>query len=140
MPLHVSSTCVHHLEFKTALHSLLYHHTYRWPSGAQLPTGGQQIRCTFPKSCTYSQSAHEDGRNYRPKHVEQIYNINNNVILLHLGYEYYHLLPNLEKIVNFTTFFTKICFTEEQMLLKSVKITAINFVMMLVIRKHRYLI
>jgi len=29
MPLHVSSTCAHHQELKTALHSLWYHHTYR---------------------------------------------------------------------------------------------------------------
>jgi len=29
MPLHVSSTCAHHQEVKIALHSLLYHHTYR---------------------------------------------------------------------------------------------------------------
>ena len=29
MPLHVSSTCVHHQEVKIALHSLWYHHTYR---------------------------------------------------------------------------------------------------------------
>ena len=28
MPLHVSSTCVHHQEVKIALHSLWYHHTY----------------------------------------------------------------------------------------------------------------
>ena len=28
MPLHVSSTCAHHQEFKIALHSLWYHHTY----------------------------------------------------------------------------------------------------------------
>ena len=27
MPLHVSSTCAHHQEIKTALHSLWYHHT-----------------------------------------------------------------------------------------------------------------
>ena len=27
MPLHVSSTCAHHQEFKIALHSLWYHHT-----------------------------------------------------------------------------------------------------------------
>ena len=27
MPLHVSSTCTHHQEFKIALHSLWYHHT-----------------------------------------------------------------------------------------------------------------
>ena len=35
MPLHVSSTCAHHQEVKIALHSLWYHHTYRWPSGAR---------------------------------------------------------------------------------------------------------
>jgi len=29
MPLHVSSTCVHDQEVKTALCSLWYHHTYR---------------------------------------------------------------------------------------------------------------
>jgi len=29
MPLHVSSTCAHHQEVKTALHSLWYHQTYR---------------------------------------------------------------------------------------------------------------
>jgi hypothetical protein len=48
MPLHVSSTCVHHQEVKIALHSLWYHHTYRWPSGAQverwLPSGAQVER------------------------------------------------------------------------------------------------
>ena len=36
MPLHVSSTCAHYPEVKTALHSLWYHHTYRWPSRAQV--------------------------------------------------------------------------------------------------------
>ena len=36
MPLHVSSTCAHHQEVKIALHSLWYHHTYRWPSRVQV--------------------------------------------------------------------------------------------------------
>jgi len=36
MPLHASSTCAHHQEVKIALHSLWYHHTYRWPSRAQV--------------------------------------------------------------------------------------------------------
>ena len=36
MPLHVSSTCDHHQEVKIALHSLWYHHTYRWPSRARV--------------------------------------------------------------------------------------------------------
>jgi len=39
MPLHVSSTCVHHQEVKIALNSLWYHHTYRWPSRAQVERG-----------------------------------------------------------------------------------------------------
>ena len=39
MPLHVSSTCAHHQEVKIALHSLWYHHTYRWPSRAQVERG-----------------------------------------------------------------------------------------------------
>jgi len=30
MLVHVSSTCAHHQEVKIALHSLCYHHTYRW--------------------------------------------------------------------------------------------------------------
>jgi len=35
MPVHVSSTCAHHQEVKIVLHSLWYHHTYRWPSRAR---------------------------------------------------------------------------------------------------------
>ena len=37
IPLHVSSTCAHHQEVKIVLHSLWYHHTYRWPSRARVP-------------------------------------------------------------------------------------------------------
>jgi len=39
MPIHVSSTCAYHQEVKIALHSLWYHHTYRWPSRAQVERG-----------------------------------------------------------------------------------------------------
>ena len=35
MPLHVSRTCAHHEEVKIGLHSLWYHHTYRWPFRAR---------------------------------------------------------------------------------------------------------
>ena len=42
MSLHVSSTCACHQEVKIALHSLWYHHTYRWPSGAQVERGLSQ--------------------------------------------------------------------------------------------------
>ena len=35
MPLHFSSIHAHHQEVKIALHSLWYHHNYRWPSRAQ---------------------------------------------------------------------------------------------------------
>jgi len=39
MPLFVSSTCAHHQEVKIVLYSLWYHHTYRWPSHAQVERG-----------------------------------------------------------------------------------------------------
>jgi len=39
MSLHVSSICAHHQDVKIALHSLWYHLTYRWPSGAQVERG-----------------------------------------------------------------------------------------------------
>ena len=35
MPLHVSNTRARHQGVKIALHSLWYHHTYRWPSFAK---------------------------------------------------------------------------------------------------------
>jgi len=35
------------------------------------PTDRQQSRCIVPKSCIYSQSAPEEGRNFHPKHAEQ---------------------------------------------------------------------
>jgi len=57
MPLHVSSACAHHQEVKIALHSLWYHHTYRWPSRApvhEMATGthGQQNVKIILKYCT----------------------------------------------------------------------------------------
>jgi len=57
MPLYVSSTCAHHQEVKIALHSLWYHHTYRWPSGAQVEGGLQSSlnlctrRCDDTRGC-----------------------------------------------------------------------------------------
>ena len=39
MPLHVSSTRAHRQEAKIVLYNLWYHHTYRWPSGAQVERG-----------------------------------------------------------------------------------------------------
>jgi len=38
MPLHVSSKFAHHQEVKITLYSLWFHHTYRWPSRAQVCT------------------------------------------------------------------------------------------------------
>jgi len=43
MPLHVSSTRAHRQEAKIVLYNLWYHHTYRWPSRAQVE------RCTVSK-------------------------------------------------------------------------------------------
>jgi len=31
--------CAHHQEVKIVLYSILYHHTCRWPSGAQVGRG-----------------------------------------------------------------------------------------------------
>ena len=42
MPLHVSSTRAHRQEVKIVLYSLWYHHTCRWPSGAQVERGLSQ--------------------------------------------------------------------------------------------------
>ena len=36
MPLHVSSTCAYRQEAKFLLYNLWYHHTYMWPSRAQV--------------------------------------------------------------------------------------------------------
>jgi len=36
MPLHVSSTRAYRQEAKIVLYNLWYHHTYRWPSRAQV--------------------------------------------------------------------------------------------------------
>ena len=41
MPLHVSSTRAYRQEAKIVSYSLWYHHTYRWPSGAQVERGLQ---------------------------------------------------------------------------------------------------
>ena len=58
MPLHVSSTCAHRQEAKIVLYNLWYHHTYRWPSGAQVdrvlsqPVHGTVIyRCDDTRGC-----------------------------------------------------------------------------------------
>ena len=39
MPLHVSSTRAYRQEAKIVLYNLWYHHTYRWPSCAQVERG-----------------------------------------------------------------------------------------------------
>jgi len=39
MPLHISSKCAYRQKGKIVLYSLWYHHTYRWPSGAQVERG-----------------------------------------------------------------------------------------------------
>ena len=53
MPLHVSSTCAHHQEVKIVLHSLWYHHTYRWNkfcTSSWLNTEINILRCTVSKT------------------------------------------------------------------------------------------
>ena len=58
MPLHVSSTRAHRQEVKIVLYSIWYHHTYRWPSRAQVETGLSQpvqgtatYRCDDTRGC-----------------------------------------------------------------------------------------
>ena len=55
MPLHVSSTCANHQQVKIALHSLWYHHTYRWPSGARVE---RELFHSKFISCLYMFRAH----------------------------------------------------------------------------------
>jgi len=50
MSLHVSSTCAYHQEVKIVLHSLWYHHTYMWPSRAQVERG-ESYRCDDTRGC-----------------------------------------------------------------------------------------
>ena len=58
MPLHVSSTSAHRQEVKIVLYSLWYHHTYRWPSRAQIErvlsqsvNGTATYRCNDTRGC-----------------------------------------------------------------------------------------
>jgi hypothetical protein len=76
MPLHVSSMCAHHREVKIALHSLWYHHTYRWPSHAQVGRGLSQpvretatYRCDDTRGCVM-QFWPPDDEHLCSKHVE----------------------------------------------------------------------
>jgi len=78
MPLHVSSTCAHHQEGKIALHSLWYHHTYRWASGAQVERGSvrsQPVHETATYKCDDTggcvmQFCPPDDEHMCSKHVE----------------------------------------------------------------------
>ena len=76
MPLHVSSTSARQ-EVKILLYSLWYHHTYRWPSRAQVergilsqPVHGTAIyRCDDTRSCII-QFCPPDDEHMCSKHVE----------------------------------------------------------------------
>ena len=47
MPVHVSSTSAHRQEARIVLYSLWYHHTYMWPSHAQVERGESSLNlCT----------------------------------------------------------------------------------------------
>ena len=72
MPLHVSRTCAHHQEVKIALHSLWYHHTYRWPSGAQVEGAVHETatyRCEDTRGCVM-QFLPPDDDHMCSKHLE----------------------------------------------------------------------
>jgi len=75
MPLHVSSTCAYHQEVKIVLYSLWDHHTYRWPSGAQVERGLSQpvhrtatYRCDDTRYCLIQ--FWPDDEHMCSKHVE----------------------------------------------------------------------
>ena len=52
MPLHISSKSAHRQEVKIVLYSLWYHHTYRWPSRAQVERGlSQPVHGTATYTC-----------------------------------------------------------------------------------------
>jgi hypothetical protein len=53
MPLHVSSTSAHRQEGKIVLYSLWYHHTYRWPSCAQVERGLPVLSQPVHRTATY---------------------------------------------------------------------------------------
>jgi len=38
---------------RIVLYSLWYHHTYRWPSGAQIERGKKSISCVKSRECLY---------------------------------------------------------------------------------------
>jgi len=61
-PLHVSSTCAHHHhEVKIALHSLWYHHAYRWPS--RLLCVDDRLVCRSTCSCISEEDCSPADRN-----------------------------------------------------------------------------
>jgi len=76
MPLHVSSASAHCQEAKIVLYSLRYHHTYRWPSVAQVQRGLSQpvhrtatYRCDDTGDCIVKFWPPDD-EHLRSKHVE----------------------------------------------------------------------
>ena len=77
MPLHVSSISAHHQEAKIVLYSFWYHHTYRWPSGAQVDRGvlsepvhgTATYRCDDTRDCII-QFCPPDDEHMCSKHVE----------------------------------------------------------------------
>ena len=69
MPLHVSSTSAYRQEAKIVLYSLWYHHTYRWPSRAQVCTGRPPTECDDTRGCIV-QFWPPDDEHMWSKHVE----------------------------------------------------------------------
>ena len=72
MPLRVSSTCAVRQEAKIVLYSLWYHHTYRWPSRAQLSQpvyGTATYRCDDTRDCVV-QFWPPDDEHMCSKHVQ----------------------------------------------------------------------
>jgi hypothetical protein len=67
MPLRVSSTRAYRQEAKIVLYSLWYHHTYRWPSRAQVETA--TYKCDDTRGCIVNFWPPDD-KHVCSKHVE----------------------------------------------------------------------
>ena len=61
MPLHVSRTRAHRQEAKIVLYSFWYHHTYRWPSRAQVEREESIIMSLFHASTCFEHMCSSSG-------------------------------------------------------------------------------
>ena len=97
MPLHVSSTSAHRQEAKIVLYSLWYHHTCRWPSGAQVEIN--ILRCTVSKISKVHNNSFCEARRLCTTTTNIRRPIQHRAIFKHLGVSHY-ILEGLGSIPN----------------------------------------